>query len=228
MKSYPGGKRAHGSYQNIINEIPEVERVIILFAGNCPVGKYFAGKIPTTIIERSTEVINEYWISKMSMAMVEVINCDSCTWLRSHLHLLGPETFIYADPPYLGSVRRSNQPIYEFEMMREKEHSQLSELLLSTTAYVGISGYYSSLYEKLFEGWRLKTWNARTRQGNATEHLWMNYPKPEKLQTYEFLGNDKTDRQRVKRKIDRWVSKLSALDPQERNAIMSALEGRFK
>jgi len=57
----------------------------------------------------------------------------------------------------------------------------------------------------------------------ATEYIWYNYPTPEKLHDYSFLGNDFTDRQRIKRKIARWSNKLKNLPALERNAIIDSI-----
>lgn len=89
---------------------------------------------------------------------------------------------------------------------------------------VAISGYNSSLYEMHLGSWRKKSWQVRTHRRTVQETLWMNYERPEKLYTYDYLGRDRTERQRIRRKIMRWKSKLATLDPQERNAILNELQ----
>ncbi len=51
----------------------------------------------------------------------------------------------------------------------------------------------------------------------------MNYPQPEELHDYRYLGEDFVDRQRIHRKIQRHVDKLLGLPVLERNAILAAL-----
>jgi len=65
---------------------------------------------------------------------------------------------IYADPPYLGSVRgltkgrqRGNE--YACEMRRDAEHEALAHKLHAAAAAVVLSGYHSPLYERLYDGW---------------------------------------------------------------------------
>jgi hypothetical protein len=53
----------------------------------------------------------------------------------------------------------------------------------------------------------------------------MNYPEPKELHDYSLLGKDRTDRQRIKRKIERHVKRLQALSVLERKAILNALLG---
>lgn len=85
-------------------------------------------------------------------------------------------TLIYADPPYLGSVRRHN---YKIEMTGEKAHRELGEVLHGCRATVVLSGYHSELYDSLYDGWFRVELDARTTQGSLqrverTEVLWSN------------------------------------------------------
>ncbi len=61
-----------------------------------------------------------------------------------------------------------------------------------------------------------------TRGGVRTEKIWMNYPDGAAYSA-AFAGKDYIDRQRIKRKAERWKSKYAALPPAERLAIMTAL-----
>jgi DNA adenine methylase len=42
-----------------------------------------------------------------------------------------------------------------------------------------------------------------------------------------YAGSDFRDRQRIKRKVERWLAKLDALEPVERNALLSAMGDRY-
>lgn len=64
-----------------------------------------------------------------------------------------------------------------------------------------------------------------TRSGQqAREWIWMNYPQPNRLHDYNFLGKDFTDRQRIKRKAARFRDKILRMDPLERAAILAAID----
>jgi DNA adenine methylase len=89
---------------------------------------------------------------------------------------------IYADPPYLGSLRTWGNN-YAVEMRTDEEHRELLEALLGCRAAVVLSGYASPLYDDL-----LCTWSRReiaTQTGNGgidrarTEVLWSNRPFPQ-------------------------------------------------
>jgi hypothetical protein len=62
----------------------------------------------------------------------------------------------------------------------------------------------------------------------VTEAIYMNYPEPVKLHDYKLLGTDCWDRQRIKRKIERFIKKLKALPVQERNAIVHKIKTEFQ
>lgn len=61
-----------------------------------------------------------------------------------------------------------------------------------------------------------------TRGGVRTEKLWMNYPEGAAYSA-SFAGQDYIDRQRIKRKAQRWAAKYRAMPPAERLAVMAEL-----
>ena len=91
---------------------------------------------------------------------------------------------IYADPPYLASVRTLNHgrgrgPDYAHELRTDDEHRELAGALRACRAAVVLSGYDSPLYDGLYGDWhRLEL---RGVAGNGTdsartEVLWSNRP----------------------------------------------------
>ncbi len=58
----------------------------------------------------------------------------------------------------------------------------------------------------------------------ATEYLWMNYDAPDRLHDYRYLGDDFRERERIKRKKQRWVARLERMDGLERKAILWAIQ----
>jgi DNA adenine methylase len=88
------------------------------------------------------------------------------------------DVLIYADPPYLGTVRSSRQ--YAVEMSHEDEHADLLDALRACRAAVVLSGYASPLYDDALAGWERVELAAFTGQANTngrrTEILWSNRP----------------------------------------------------
>ena len=67
-------------------------------------------------------------------------------------------------------------------------------------------------------------YNSYDRTGELRiECLYCNYPAPEELHDYRYLGENFTERQRIRRKIIRHIKKLKNLPVLERNAILEAL-----
>jgi hypothetical protein len=109
--------------------------------------------------------------------------------------------------------------------MNDVQHRRLLQILKALPCSIAISGYASALYQQELSDWRLVTFDAITRGHTMrTECVWMNYPEPNQLHDYSFLGADYRQRERIKRKKARWVSRLASLPTQERYCLLSAME----
>lgn len=89
----------------------------------------------------------------------------------------GPDTLIYADPPYL--VRRRMDHGYKEELKTEAEHEAFLKLSLSLQSKMVISHYECNLYNDLLKDWtkvsKKTTTGARTKgKCSATEVLYLN------------------------------------------------------
>lgn len=158
--------------------------------------------------------------SKASSSLCSLVVGDALAFL-SNFPWRGDE-FVYCDPPYMPETRTSRNR-YRYEMT-PFDHARLLRVLLALPAAVMISGYHSSLYERLLSDWRLVTFEAVTRGGSIrTEHLWCNYPDPVELHDYRWLGKDHRERQDLNRMRRRWVSKLEGMAPIKRHALFAAL-----
>lgn len=97
------------------------------------------------------------------------------------------DCLIYADPPYLASLRSLNHgrcrgPDYAHELRTDDEHRELAASLNAARATVVLSGYESPLYAGLFEGWHRAEVAASAGNGTdsaRTEVLWSNRPFPQ-------------------------------------------------
>lgn len=149
------------------------------------------------------------------------VNGDAVDFLRSY-QFSGRE-YVYLDPPYLIKTRSSQRPIYQHEYT-EADHVRLLETIRGVDCYVGISGYWSELYADMLAGWRTVTFTAVTR-GNtiATEWLFMNYPEPDALHDYSFLGDSYNERWNLTKRKRRWIKRLKAMPPLERKMLLWAM-----
>jgi hypothetical protein len=87
---------------------------------------------------------------------------------------------------------------------------------------VMISSYPCGLYEAWLRGWRRFEFQAMTRGGVRTEVIWMNFPSCGSHWA-TFAGVNFTDRQRIKRKAQRWADNYRRLPAGEQTAILAAI-----
>jgi DNA adenine methylase len=99
------------------------------------------------------------------------------------------ETLFYVDPPYLPETRAGNhRRIYAHEM-NQADHVRLAEKLRGLDGMVVLSGYPSTLYNDLYQGWRTLEKSAATNgQGRRTEKLWIS-PNCTKLETLPMFAS---------------------------------------
>lgn len=222
--TYPSGKG--NCYQQIINQIPPHDTYIEPFAGG---GAVLLNKKPAQLnvaIDIDSEAIDQLRSNIAANSdgrpAYHLLNTDALAWLTTY-QFTGNE-FIYADPPYVLSTRRQHRPIYRHEMTN-MQHTQLLDIALNLSCRIAISGYWSQLYADRLSGWRTIQFQIQTR-GNtpATEYLWMNYPQPTALHDYSYLGEDYRERERIKRKTQRWTTRLKGMPLLERLAISSAID----
>lgn len=129
---------------------------------------------------------------------------------------------VYCDPPYMMETRGGRR-LYEFEMTT-LQHRQLLRAIRKLPCMVMISGYWTSLYAKMLEGWHSISFEAMTRGGHtATEWLWFNFPPPVELHDYRYLGANFRERERIKRKKLRWTARLQRMPVLERQSLLSAI-----
>lgn len=82
----------------------------------------------------------------------------------------------------------------------------------------------NALYDSLLRDWRKESFRTSTHKGRVVyEIIYMNYDRPTILHQYDFLGDGKTKRQMVTRKIDRFENKIQELPPYERHLLLQTL-----
>lgn len=220
--SYNGGKGGAGVVQAIINQIPPHGTYIEAFLGE---GQVLRAKRPAAHsigVELDAQVLAERWRGDEVPGLTLVCQ-DAISFLKRYRWRGGE--FVYLDPPYLLSTRSSQRPIYRCEFGTIEQHRTLLTLLRKLPCQIAISGYASWLYELELPGWRMITFQTVKHSGApATECLWMNYPAPLELHDYRYLGDNFRERERIKRKRQRWAARLRSMPALERHALLAAIE----
>src|SRR6185436_11398044 len=197
--TYDGGKNGEGVAQAIINQMPPHRVYVEAFLGSGAVMRRKRRAVVNIGIEK--DPVTAAAVHPLLTA-VDVVVDDAVEWLRDFS--AGTDVLIYADPPYLRETRSCQRDLYRCEFASREEHARLLDLAHSSPAMWMISGYWSDFYADRLKGWRVVTFAAATRRGMVTEYLWCNFPAPVELHDYSYLGTDRTDRQRIKRKASRW------------------------
>jgi len=212
---YPGGKG--GCFRQIINLMPPHDVYIETHLGGANV---MENKKPASCsigIDVDRSVIDAH---DGRLPGVELHCIDAVNFLKSYL-FTGRE-LVYADPPYLMETRKGG-PLYRHEYTDE-QHKQLLSVLVTLPCIVMISGYRSSLYTTMLQGWSLVEFTTGSRQGKVTECVWTNFiPGTLPMHDVSYVGRDFRERERIKRKCHRWVSRFKAMAPGERQAIFESL-----
>ncbi len=228
FKHYLGGKGSAGTFQKIINEIPPHVRLIIPFAGNCAVTRYISPALNTVLFDLDPNVVNSWRVALQNSenkSRYHITIASGIEYLKENRNSFDFSDVIYCDPPYPLETRSSITTVYDYDMVTS-DHLSLLLVLLQLNCPVLISTYPNKLYSKLLAGWRLKKYYGSTRKGKRLEYLYMNFDNPDCfLHDYSYAGKNFRDRERIKKKVDRFTNKLLNMPPLDRNAILSEISG---
>jgi hypothetical protein len=216
---YLGSKAASGAYQAIIALMPPHDTYVELFAGS---GAVLLRK-PRAAVSYAVD-LDARALAGIGRACSGCLCCrqDAFRWLAGFDYTRGGRVLVYADPPYLHSVRTSRHR-YRYELT-DGQHAELLALLRRIPASVILSGYPSRLYDETLAGWGTTEFQVMTRGGVRTEKLWFNF-QPAAVHWASWAGRNFTERQRIKRKAARWAANYRALPAGERLAVLAALLG---
>lgn len=137
-----------------------------------------------------------------------------------------PDTVFFCDPPYKMETRSYKGKLYKYDW-NDEQHSRFLKFVIRIKQPVIITHYPCPEYDKMLKKWRQITYRAMTRAGIRDERLYMNFTPPPLLQCYKHVGENFTDRQRIKRKVERAIAGLYKEKQKERAAILSSIIDHF-
>lgn len=218
---YLGSKAASGVYQAIISQMPPHDTYIETHLGGGAVMLRKPPALRNIGIDVDRETLKDFAFTH-NLPHVSLVNRDAIDYLNFFDFSKAGRVLIYADPPYLPETRTSRAR-YRHEYTVDDHHRLIATLRsLPDNVAVMLSGYPSTLYDDLLHDWRSIEFQAMTRGGVRTEKLWMNY-EPVAAYTSVYAGHNNIDRQRIKRKAERWAAKYRLLPPGERLAILTEM-----
>lgn len=209
-------------YQRLISLMPAHHNYLELFVGK---GKVLREKRRAPGLNVGCDVdagVIDWWRRRPTPSWLTVLQEDALRILTSHPTVKDLETLLYLDPPYMRNTR--TKLIYDHEFETEEQHRSLLKIIKRLPCMVMISGYSSSLYSTMLDGWRVVRFPATTRGGLRWEYVWLNFPAGLPLHDPRFVGDDYRERDRIKQKRLRWQAKFAAMPADEREVIRQALD----
>lgn len=214
MSSYFGSKATSGLCQPIIAMMPPHDTYIETHLGGGAIMQRKPPALNNIGIDIDPRPLSDFDCSYP----VALVNGCAHHFLR-HYDYQGSE-LVYCDPPYLVKTRASARK-YRFDY-KEQDHIDLLALLKTLPCDVILSGYASSLYDDQLKGWHSSTLQVMNQAGVRTEKLWFNFTI-DRVHWARYAGKNFTDRQRIKRKAQRWGEKYRALPRAERLAVLATM-----
>lgn len=222
LANYVGNKKVEGLYQQIINLIPPHAWYGSPFAGSDAVFRYKLKASYSNLNDIDINVFSAWSELYPDHKQVEFNNMPALDFLKKHQYAQ-EMSFMYCDPPYLESSTASQVPLYPHSMTLD-DHKKFLSMVRTAKYNCMISHYPCALYDTMLKKWNWKDITVCYHGTPLIERLYYNYETPAKLHDYRYLGKNCWDRQRIKRKINRHISKLMDLPAVERNAILNSLK----
>lgn len=222
--TYPGRKAGAGQSQQILAQIPKCRLFIEAFGGSAHISSLIVQTGCSVIVnEIDAQVIKKFKYSKLVPGAI-VMNGS----YQGLLRISKPGTVVFLDPPYLKETRRDKRDIYRYDWCLADHQEFLKAVTRKNLPNIIISHYPCQMYDQALKGWRKITYQTMTRGGPAIEALYMNYQQPVMLQCPGQIGRNFTDRQRIKRKVARLITRLKNEPENERAAILTAVVDHFQ
>ena len=224
--SFVGAKGGAGVYQRIISWVPPHDVWIEPFAGTAAVFRHKRPARRSVLIDSDPGALDRIGEAG-SRPGVELIVGDGIEYLSRCQ--FPANTCVYADPPYIRQARKNPDRDYYRHDWSLADHERFLDVVLGLPGSVSIliSGYWSELYGRKLAGWHTDHFAAATRGGQATEWVWANYPPPDRLHDYRYLGGSFPERWRIHKRQRTWVRMLGRMPALERRAMLSAIAQSF-
>jgi hypothetical protein len=216
---FPGGK--FRCYQKLINLIPPHRVYIETHLGG---GAVLRNKAPADVnigIDKDADVIRMF-VGNFD-ARFRFLIAAAEEFLAGY-HFVGDE-FVYADPPYWPRARRSRRRTYRYDYT-EEQHVHLLRALRKLPCAVMISGYGNATYDEMLFGWPKQEFTGTSHVGKREETVWLNF-QPSLVHDTRFLGETFHERQSIKRKRARWLSRFRGEPVNVQQALLADLSRAF-
>lgn len=228
---YFGGKNRDGVYQRIINLIPDTKVFIELFAGSAPfTRRAYREDVKYILVEKDElqhKKLLRYFSSKKNVTVIKTCVLEYLKKLK-YQPWYNTSVVLYLDPPYPHSCRKNPKGCKYKHELTDDQHFELIQIVQDLACKIILSSYHNKIYSRQLSYWNKKEIKTNDRALRTRwEVAWYNFPLPDKLLTYEYLGEDYRERYRIKGIISRNISKIKRMPAAEQNAYLHALYNEF-
>ncbi len=213
--AYPGGKGR--LWQQIAALMPPHKTYIETHLGG---GSVLRNKFPASTnigIDVDPDVVRN--AQNWNVKNFKLIQGDAIEFLSSY-EFNGSE-LVYCDPPY-PRVVRGGRKYYRYEETDE-HHVNLIKQVKKIGSPVIVSGCSGTIYETELSDWLMVDVANTTRSGKKWECLWLNYEPGPVRHDYTILGTNFRERERLRKRSERWVNRLEQMSEIERHVIVDAM-----
>lgn len=193
---YSGGKGASGTYQKIINAIPQHSVFIEAFAGSAKITLHKKPAFTTHLFELNPAVfakLKDVFKDLDFANSVFLHNIDFLKFPFKLTGLLNSAKLIYFDPPYLHSTRKDSNLYGKCYELSDNDHIRLLEMILNFNDcgfLIMVSHYANKLYDEALKDFNYFDFRSTTRHGISIERLYYNYDYPIfNKHEYTYAGN---------------------------------------
>ena len=224
MDGVTGSKGGAGVWQRIISEMPPHELYVEAFGGAAVICRRMRPSDRSIIIERDEARCSSLIALWTPHGIGDhTVICADAISLLPVLHL-DTATLVYCDPPYPLQSRRRQRRQYRYELT-DDDHQRLCRCLRSLKCFVMVSTYANPIYAATLGDWRVVTIPTVTRGGSrSTELLYCNFPETDRRHDTRFVGHNYRERERIRRRVSRWVKMLQSMTCSERAAALAAID----
>jgi site-specific DNA-adenine methylase len=223
LTDYVGSKGGSGQYQAILSRFAKAETYLVPFIGSGQIYRRLPEDSWVFSSDIDENVVRAWNNGKLTDEPVELSHWF--TFLENHKEWwVGFNSVsVYCDPPYHFDTRTHKGGYYAHEW-NHGHHERFLLYIKNYPAQVMISHPINELYSSILQQWHCHEYTYQCRRGTRNDAIWTNYdPATVELATYEHIGSDYTDRQRIKRKRSNIVRKLNELPFHERMAVLEQL-----
>lgn len=228
LPSYFGGKGGQVAVRSLLNLFPPHRVYLEPFLGS---GRVLRTKARADLFnggyERSSRVVSAWADAPPGVSVVcgdafDLLPDAVGRW--RDFGLSATDILVYCDPPYLLSSRKVGA-VYDWEFS-DADHVRLWDMLKALPCMVVVSHLPCVEYDNAFASWRSFDFLNATRRGGQVERVYHNFERGTALHQYEFVGQDRRERERIRRNVDVMMRRYERLPISSRVAFVEALECR--